>query len=278
MYSYQNLCEILRDAVLSTPSSDYEIKPISQFYDVHDLLGKVEYKFKTQMKLAKMDADLLTTFCVGCCPIDRFNGKELLGVFKEIFSSKKFLPGNYLCFSANRILVAGILQLKDNMIEITTTPLLSMSAKKFRYIFSKLFDDDEVDKRKKSSSNSFYTKEIIESLRDQAKNLYPKFLSLSVAQFLSLPDEENVFFYSFIGLIASVVFADSDKEPIKRVCSEFCYILFCALTKLAFDTNQSGQITKLLGEIGWQEGLSKEERNKKKAKCSLQTAKSIITK
>ena len=273
MYSYQDLCEILKDAVLSTSSSDHEIKPISQFFDVHDLRGKVEYKYKKQTKWAKMDADLLTTYCVGCCPIDRFNGKELLGVFKEIYSSKKFLSGNYLCFSANRILVASILQLKDNMVEITPTPLLSTSVKKFWYLFSKLFDDDEVDKRKKNSINSFYSKEIIESLRDQAKNLYPKFLSISVAQFLSLPDEENVFFYSFIGLIASVVFAGSDKEPIKRVCSDFCYILFCALTKLAFNSNQSGQITKLLGEIEWQEGLSKEELNKKKAKCSLQTAK-----
>ena len=191
----------------------------------------------------------------------------------------EFSPGNYLCFSANGILVAGFLQLSNNIIVITPTPPLSKSEKKFKFIFSKLFDDDEVDKQNNNSSyKSFYTKEIIQSLRDQVKNLYPKFLNISIAQFLSLPENENVFLYSFIGLLGSVTFAGSDKEPLKKVCSDFCSIPFCALTKLAFDSNQSGQITNLLGEIGLQEGLSGKKLYQKKANCSIETAKLIITK
>ena len=54
-----------------------------------------------------MDAELLTTFCVGCCPIDHLNEKEILGALKKIF-----LPGNYLSISADGLLVASILQTK----------------------------------------------------------------------------------------------------------------------------------------------------------------------
>ena len=50
----------------------------------------------------------------------------------------------------------------------------------------------------------------------------------------------------------------------KKFHSGFSSILFCAITKLAFDSNQSGQITELLGEIGWEEELFGKKLNKKK--------------
>ena len=144
MYSYKDLCKILKNAVFSSRSPDNQVKPISEFYALHGLLGKVEYKYYNQSEWTGMNADLSPTFCVPCCPIDHLNGKEIWGALKNIFNYKKFLPVNYLCFSADGLLVASVLQTKNNMIEISPTPLLSTSGKKFRFIFSKLFDDDEV--------------------------------------------------------------------------------------------------------------------------------------
>ena len=130
----------------------------------------------------------------------------------------EFLPENYLCFSANRILVADFLQLRDNVVKITPRPPLSESEKKFWFIFSKLFNDDYVGKLKDSSSYKLlYAKEVIEFLRDQAKNFYQKFLNISVAQFLSIPENEIVFFHSFLGLLKSMALEGNDKEPMKKV-------------------------------------------------------------
>ena len=61
--------------------------------------------------------------------------------------------------------------------------------------------------------------------------------------------------FFLFGVLASVTFPGSDNEPMKKFHSGFSSIPFCAITKLSFDSDQSGQITELLGEIGWEEEL-----------------------
>ena len=150
-----------------------------------------------------MNADLSPTFCVPCCPIDHLNGKEILGALKNIFNYKKLLPGNYLCFSADGLLVASILQTKNNMIEITPTPLLSTSEKKFRFIFSKLFDDDEVIRRRKSCHKSFYIKEVVgfgSKIINWTKILYEKpkcLVNLVIYEIIVLKNNSHSYTFVF---------------------------------------------------------------------------------
>ena len=279
MYDYEDLCKILDDAVVMSPAPDYEIKPIKNFDDPHDVHGKVKFVCnKLLFKRTRKECGDLRMSPIGCCQIGSLTGNKLLKVLRNIFNSTKILSGNYLCFAADGILVAAIAISKARMLAITPTPPLSLLDKKFKFLFSKLFDDEEVNTQRKGNYSSLYTKKFIKSLKTQAKSLYPKFLNISATEFLSLSERENVFFYSFFGLLASVAFAGSDKEPLRKFDSNFSSIPFCALTKLAFDSNQSGQITKMFGEIEWQNGLFGKRLYVKRASCSVKTAKLIITK
>ena len=80
MLDYKDLCKTLKDAVLLTPSPNYEIKHVNQFDDPYGLLQKVEFRYGKWVNWTSVMDSNSTAFCVGCCPIDRFSGNEVLSV------------------------------------------------------------------------------------------------------------------------------------------------------------------------------------------------------
>jgi len=276
MYNYKDLCKILKDAVPLTPSPDYAFHSISKSQDPYDLLGKIKYRYERRSSFTNTSLQLS---CTGCCPIDQLTGNELLRVLFDLFNKRNqhfHEPGNYLCFSINGKLIAACASIKLQMLSITPSPtIITRDEKKFLYLFSKLFDDVEVNNRRVGDKSFFYSTEIIQSLRNEAKQLYPKFLKLTIAEFFSLPIQQKVFFFPFFGLLVSVAFKSSEKEPMRKHLCDFKFTPFCALIKLSLDLDQTGEITNLFGEIGFQPNYVG-NLYLKKAVCAIETAKRLI--
>ena len=134
MYDYEDLSKILDDAVIISPAPDYEIKPIKNFDDPHDVYGKVKFVCnKLLFKRTRMECGDFLMSTIGCCPIGSLTGNKLLKALRNIFNSTKILPEKYLCFAAERTLVAAIAMLKSRMLAITPTPTLLRLDKKFKY-------------------------------------------------------------------------------------------------------------------------------------------------
>ena len=172
-------------------------------------------------------------------------------LFSRIFKNDDLCKfGNCLYLSVNNLSIAAILFLRSDNYSlfpnlVTYTPQNQKT--ELRFIFSKLFDNDEVEKRcleKNKEIADNYSSDKINQIRFRAKPEYFKFLKTPRAEFPQTP-----FKSAFTGVVFDCAFKGSTKSPMTTKKINTNLLPFAACVKFAFDQNDSGKISHLFGEV-----------------------------
>jgi len=279
MLTFQQVCKELKRAEAGGCEINYKIE--QKACSNQNLQEKVIAKYNQYWESKFSDNNTLPNLSViGCCEIGHLTGNQLFRLFAQIFERDDIYEfGNCLYFSINGQHRAAVLFLGSDRYPlfpnlITTPP--PTDSKEFRFIFSKLFDDDEVEMRRKHENKEItdrYTEEKIQSLRLKAKQKYFEFLKTRLTDFPLMP-----FAYSFMGLVFNCAFKESSKNPFTTDAVSTSSLPFAACVKFAFDQNDSGKITLLFGEIGRQsQAKTKEEIFQLRIDVILSKAKLFIS-
>ena len=198
MLNFEQACETLKVAETKYDTSrqvDYGIR--LQFCSNRSLQEKIYAKYKKKPEPAS--SGQLPKLCdVGCCEIDHLTDSEVFRFFSEIFERNDISQtGKCLYLSINDGPCAAILYKSGAVffpMLVTMPPPKHLS--KFRYMFSKLFDDVEVEKQKNGEWAEEYSEEMITRLRSDASRKISKFLKRKIANFPLFP-----FGNAFLGLM-----------------------------------------------------------------------------
>ena len=247
MFSYNQVCQELKKGFSKNPPS-YNID-FEKTCNNDDLLHKTE---KLYEKWINHDASNIVyePKTIGCCEISELSGNDLLRVFLDICNNKEYNQIRSLIFfdikgHSKTVLVFS----KDNLLTKATSPSeddLNVD-NHHRGMFAKLFNDEKVQSFKGTDFEMFYTTDLIQQYRSEAKAQFHQFLSEKFGQFPFYPYGK-----CFLGLIAKCAFRMSDRDPLRdisRIKSDIELIPFPACIEFAFQQNRTGVITCLLGEL-----------------------------
>ena len=282
MHGFQELCHALKKAVTLTEEPKFVIQPGRSFLDPFGVQGKVKYlhdRYSAKLEQRKR----YEPSCIGHCSIDSFTGFELLKILYSLLEKQDPCePGDYVCFSINGEARAAIEIY--NSVSYTVAAGFSTEDEKFKRMFTKLFDDDEIHRQRNEypEKRQLYLQEDINRYRLKAKNDFPLFLKQKFSDFVNRNKDGVIqmqMWNSFFGLLVNIAKRTSKKGNLESVSSNVprigC-IPYLACVKFAFDINKTGIITKLFGETGTQETNNKTEINQCQAQCIVDTAKHLI--
>ena len=260
---YKEVCQILKQVVsLSIPPS-YKINPETTCKDV-SLQEKIHYKYHRVLMNINKNFRKEDISCVGCCEIGNLTGNEIIRLFYDIIENKPQLPRkNFICFLTCGREIGAMIYQRFRPLIVTVSP---PSDSKFKYVYSKLFIDDNTNKNQRNSINDDKSE-----LRHQAKNEYYKFLKTRFADF-----DLHPFGVAFFGLAADIAFHSSSK-CFSKPAHELNEIPFPACIKLSFDYDLTKKVTDLFGEIGFKKEMDLTSVFDLKVECIRNAAQDIIS-
>ena len=286
MQDFVGLCRALNEALPlnKVPDhGDHGIQPITLFEDPNNLQMKAEKTFdKHKTHLASEDENLHLN-CIGCYPVDQLKGGNLLTVLCDILKGD-FQHGDCLYFSIDNKLISAVIIVKHSVLSVTINVV--DQDEHFKRMYVKLFDNHKIEKQIEEypDTKGFYQKEIISTWRQKAKSEYHNFLSQTFAQFTKDQTRNSFKFElwnSFFGMVVAVASRISRARIFPSTRSLFpCidHIPYAACVKFAIDMNESGKVSELLGEIGYQNTRDVEKIQHHKAERIVSTAKFLISK
>ena len=259
MLTFDQVCEKLKIAeVGQSPEINYKIE--LKFCSNRELQEKTYAKYIKFWKKRQLPSqNFLLKLCdVGCSEIGHLTGSETFRFFSQIFSRDDICrSGNCLYLSINESPCAVVLFQTENPFFpnlITLSPPRHLE--KFRFMFSKLFDDDEVKKRSHQQTYAAdYKPEKINSLRSEAIQEFSKFLKTPLGEFPLHP-----YGNAFMGLMFDCAFKECRRNQIRTEDCDTTMLPFAACVKFAFDQKDSGRICHLFGEIRQEGAIAKEKR------------------
>ena len=237
MLSFNQVCQELQQEELAS-FRDIECNISRNFYPSSQLQEKIDtlYEIFWWKKPKKPNEFSPRPIVVGCCEIGKLSGCEVMWLFSRIFKNDDLCKyGTCLCLSINKLPIAAILFFGSDHYPLFphfVTPKTSQREED-RSMYSKLFNDDEVEKRrlgKNQASASYYTLEKINHLRSKANSEYFKILKTQLAEFPQIPFRD-----AFMGLMFECVFKGSAKNPVKTKEIDPTLLPFAACVKFAFD-------------------------------------------
>ena len=271
MLNYQDICKKFKEAVKENqPVPEYKV---DHEKNCNNEELKKEVKQRNQ-EWNKQNENNVEFKKVGVCEIGQFTGNELLRIFLDICNNNNNKdynqPGNCIYLNSNDESIAALIFLYSSVLTVEVT---ATSNDEHQKMFIKLFNDRRVEEYRKGKF-----------LRDKAKSLYQKFLNTKFLEFSKILDGDYILPIrkAFLRLLAQCAYRMNNLDPLRQVQStssqlseEFTQIPFAACIKFAFDVDNSGVISTLLGQIPKQDSnvkVSKEER------CifALETAKELI--
>ena len=264
---YKEVCQILKESISFTNPPDYEINP-DFTCDSKALMEKITNYYQNWKSFVKRFNGKEDFRCVGCCEIGNLTGSELMKMFFDIFETKQFETGNYVCFLKNSEQCAALL-FKKNTAAIIAVPPPKNSG--WNHTYSKLFDDETTDKyRKKGRKN--ISQEYIAKVRQQAKVEYPTFWQTKFSEF-----DLHPFGVVFFGLAADIAKYSGTKYSFQSSSNNVGKVPFAACVKLAFDANLTGEVTNLFGEVRFVGWLPEEKLISRKVDLICTTAHHLIS-
>ena len=271
-FDYEKVCQILKEAVPLAIPPNYKIDPEATCHN-DQLLGKVNHVYKIWTKGIPETAEQ-DFRCVGSCEIGDFNGNEITRIFYDIFKTNQYQIGNYVCFSSKNKQCFAIIFLPSYSRPMIAT-LSPPSDSKLKHVYNKLFDDEQVkeDRKKVDKEETTLSQVYVENLRKEAKVEYFQYLETKFANFNLHP-----FDVAFIGLSADIATHSCKSGILLQGNSKVDKISFAACVRLAFKFDQTGEITKLFGEVGLLSRKTSMDGTKQKADIAVSTTNQFIAK
>ena len=266
--NFEEVCQILKESVSFVNPPDYEINP-DFTCDSKALMKKITFHYQKWTSRVKRNIGEQDFRCVGCCEIGNLTGSELMKMFFDIFETKQFETGNYVCFLKNSEQCAALLFEPYRPVIITLSPPKNSGCNS---AYSKLFDDDKVDKDRKKGVKNNVSEEEVAKVRQQAKVEYPTFWQTKFSVFDLYP-----FGVAFFGLAADIARHSCTKYSFQRFSADVGKVPFAACVKLAFDANLTGEVTNLFGEVRFVGWLSEEKLISRKVDLICTTAHQLIS-
>ena len=251
MYNLLQTCKELKNAIPLNNAPN--IERITEFKDPGDLRGKVEYEHKkwVDVHLPQESKQYNLIFCGGYA-IDNLTGLNFLKVLCKILNDDQYQPGNFLYLSLNAKPIAALIFVLHNALSITT----KIVDQHWKGMFTKLFDDTEIQKQRNvEERNQFYIESDITDYRENAKPEYHNFFVQTCSEFLNNKVTESfkwALWNSFFGVLVAVAnkMSTRGKLSVRRSPSSIIdHIPYLACIKFAFDKNESGKVSELLGEV-----------------------------
>ena len=266
---YEQVCETLQQSVCFTNVPKYNINP-DVGCDEETLKEKVSYRCRIWKERVPENVTKLDFRCLGSCEIGNLTGNEIIRMFFDIFENKQLQRGNYICFSTNSKQCAVVWFEKYIPVVITLTPPKDSV---WKYSYTKIFDDEKVEKNRKEGTKRNFSEEDVNSFRQQAKIEYYKFWKTKFADF-----DLHPFGAVFFGLAADIAkHSGRSKYSLQRYHADVGKVPFAACVKLAFDANMTGKITKLFGELRFIVRKKESEMIQQKSECICKTACYLIS-
>ena len=287
MCNFQKTCKELKKAVPLNNAPN--VGKLTECPISGNLEEKVKKKHNRWVNQYLPPGNTYDLIRLGCYPIDNLTGLNLLKVLCKFSNDNQYQPGNYLYLSLNGKPIAALVFVLQNVLSITT----KTENQHWKGMFTKLFDDTEIQKQQNIEERSqFYLENDITGYREEAKPEYHNFFVQTCSEFLNDEITESLkwaLWNSFFGVLVAVANRMSTRGNLsvrRSSASSIDHIPYLACVKLAFDLNESGKISELLGEVR-KEVTEQKERQKRtsrekidhlKAECIERTAKHLIIK